>query len=153
MQTLRVPPERLKTFLLKLATEVGGTPVYRSLGGRSLDEYSQDGVMTPKDGAYSVGKGVFFYMDPDSVVAENGKVILVGTVESLSEGRKLVDTRKGGYRHETDAVPEKDGWELWYEVLQDDTITLISGRNGGIPVYTRRTPVRREEIMFEVFVE
>lgn len=142
---------RIKAILMDLASQIGGTPVYRALCGDSLREYESRGVMTPKEGDLAVGRGVFFYIDPLHAVKENRPLIVVSSIDALSGERKVVDTRLPGYDTEAKMELASRGdyscWDLWKRILESDTITVLSG---GVPVYTRRSPVTRDEILFEV---
>jgi len=149
-----IPAGNAEEVLRYLAGQIDGTPVYRALCNESLREYESHGVMTPKEGDLSVGRGVFFYINPSHAVKENKPLIVVSSTGILSRERRIVDTRIPGYdvKYKMELESSRgagnySGWDVWKRVLESDTITVL---NGEVPVYTIRSPVTRDEILFEV---
>jgi hypothetical protein len=158
MRAIAVDKGMIGPALDCLAAQISGTPLYRSLYQRAIEDYFLREMMFPQEGdGYSVGKGVFFYLDQKNVLSESGSIIVVSSIETLTHGEKIVDTRLPGYDASARAQLDLErgagnysGWDLWKKILEQDTISNIPGKNGGICVFTRRACVPKSDVIFEI---
>jgi len=164
MEIVTTTTTDLGHVLAELSPRINGKPVYRALDDISCTAYRNSGLLIPRDGeAYVAGKGVFFFFDPHPVCnyLTPRPIVVVSSFEKLSQGRKTIDTRVSGFDLEAAAILDREkghgnynGYELWLKVMEDDTITASLAENSrfpdGLPIYTRRTPVRMDELDFEI---
>lgn len=161
MDAVAVEKAGLKAFLDAARNEINGTPVYRAVGPKGYAAYRATGLLIPTKDYYTdvIQGGVHFWLDPDMAAGRERPLIAVSSLELLSKGRRYVDTRIKGHDAGFITLLEKsrgagsyNGWDIWLEIIRNDTIVMSHGRNGPTPVYTRRNPVRQEELLYEIRV-
>lgn len=154
-KTIYTKREGLEETLDRLGENLS-EPVYRALHGKSQEEYLRTSVMSPKPGSLSVGEGVFFTNSTKYAVSFEGNIVVIADLRKFREKSKVVDTRVCGYEREYEErlrqeKPGFNGYDLWFEIQKDDTIT-IETENKSEFVYSRRKPVAKDELEYEIIV-
>ncbi|MBI2103168.1 hypothetical protein HYT55_04970 [Candidatus Woesearchaeota archaeon] len=153
MITITCTEQQLRGKLFDLLDGVS-EPLYRGLSERARRDYHREGVLIPYEGALAVGRGICFSNDLETALSYCKGKLIITSREKLDPKRQAVDTRQAGYvqRAEQRLRQRKkkcDGYELWEEVLREDTITQITP-NATDYVFVRRTPVTVDEIIAEI---
>ncbi len=153
MITLTCTEQQLKEKISELLAGIA-EPLYRGLSEQAQRDYLQQGVLLPYEGSLAVGRGVCFSNDLQKALAYRRGKLIITSRDKLDPQRQAVDTRMPGYdqRAEQRIRQRKEkftGYELWEEVLRDDTITTISPQADNY-VFVRRAPVTVDEIIAEI---
>ncbi len=153
MITITCTEQQLKEKILELLDGVS-EPLYRGLSEQAQRDYQREGKLLPYDGALAVGKGVCFSSDLEKALSYRRGNLIITSREKLDPQKQVVDTRQAGYdkKAEQRLRQQKNsftGYELWEEVLRDDTITRIMPEATDY-VFVKRTPVTVEEIIAEI---
>ncbi len=153
MITITCTEQQLKEKISELLAGIA-EPLYRGLSEQAQRDYLREGVLLPYEGSLAVGKGVCFSNDLEKALSYRRGKLIITSRDKLDPQRQAVDTRLPGYdqRAEQRLLQKKKsftGYELWEEVLQEDTITTISPQAADY-VFVRRTPVTVDEIIAEI---
>ncbi len=153
MITITCTESELKEKISPLLAEIS-EPLYRGLSEKAQQDYLRENVLLPYESSLAVGRGVCFSNDLEKALSYRRGKLIITSRDKLDPQRQVVDTRIHGYdqRAEQRLRQRKDkftGYELWEEVLQEDTITKISP-NADDYVFVRRTPVTVDEIIAEI---
>jgi hypothetical protein len=156
MRRLSVRRQDLPTTVAALAATLDG-PLYRGVARSALEEYCRAHTQTPRDGDLSVGEGVCFTTDLDYALTFCDGLLLVTDQARLARGRRVVDTAKPGYDTAARARLDKrlgpgnyDGYRLWAEIQEDDTILATAGKGR---TYVARREITTDDLAYEVALE
>ena len=163
MEAMTVRSCDLVGSLRSLQLQIHGTPLYRPLTARNLPTYKIGETLMPYEEVDLLFSGVIFYFDP-ACVNRQAEIVVVSSLEKLSKGRKVVDTRNPGYETEFKEQLEREKgtgqfscWDIWQRVTQNDTIATkgpVTPENPRcLEIYVARLPVTREDLFFDVKVE
>jgi len=153
MITLSCTEQQLKEKISELLHGIA-EPLYRGLSEQAQRDYLKEGVLLPYEGSLAVGRGVCFSNELEKALSYRRGKLIITSREKLDPQRQVVDTRLPGYDRKAEQrlrerKPTFTGYELWEEVLQDDTITKLLPDSLDY-VFVKRQPVIPEEIIAEI---
>jgi hypothetical protein len=156
MQLVHVKKAELEDKIKELSRGIQ-EPLYRGLHSECNIEYLNEGMMYPKQGDLSTGTGIFFTNDPTYGISFANGIITIADLARFRKMSRVIDTRNPEYvteikeRTTKHLGREPNGYEIWIELVGNfDTITNIREGDHDNFIYTRRVPVSKSELEYDI---
>ena|SRR3989338_1790023 len=150
-----VRKEELEDRLVKLSAEIE-EPIYRGLHGECKTEYLKRGIMTARSGSLSSGTGVFFTNSISYGISFMDDMIVIADLAKFRRLSRIVDTRINNYTPEFRDMARKslgrepNGYEVWQALVDNFDAITNEDVEGKVFIYSRRVPVYRDELEYDV---